>query len=142
MELNLQDIKDIANRRANRKSNKMTIFQAVMLTIIFVSLISLLGLVIDTTLKIDKAKTEKVTYSIPTAGDLIYEDGVYTINGYLIKSDKEVKIQSTHYLSIAILVLFMFSFGCYVFDVLGRMEKEKNRIMDYYFEHKELPKEE
>ena len=141
MELNLQDVKDIANRRANRKSNKMTIFQAVTLTLVIISGILLCIFAIKSSVDMETIKSEKITYSIPVTGDLIYKDGIYTINGLLVKPDKEIQ-KNTDYWSFGCIILFMFSFVFYIFDVLGRMEKEKNRIMDYYFEHKELPKEE
>jgi len=140
MELSLRDIRDIANQRANRLTNKITVYQAVLLTLVFVSLIAMAGFALNLSIQADKAESQKITYSIPVPGDLVYEKGIFTINGYLVKPDQETKTE-TDYWCLACLLLFLFSFLLYIAEVIASANKEKNRIIDYYLEHKELPKE-
>lgn len=143
MEISLQDVKDIANRRANRKSNKLKVIETVFITIGLIALLAIIPFGFAQSVKYDNFKNQKITYSIPTAGDLIYENGIYTLNGYLIKPDKEYQEDKTfEYAALILLLIFISSFLCASVSVFSSASMEQIRLLDYYYEHKELPKEE
>jgi hypothetical protein len=151
MELSYNEIRDLAKGRTYRKLDKVTALDTVLIALMVIAAVVLVTLVVidGITKKNFDGYQNKIVYQIPAGGELVITDNLVTLDNMVIQPTNKFEYPSNYldvdgpkYIFYGAACLGFISCFIYILAWLYREDTERHKLMTYYFEHKEFPKEE